>query len=141
MAKLRSRPTLLLPWEHRSRWLQHTLTGSRVRIAVTISLIFVTILALFSLVQQHVRRRASRVAIDEVHRAIAAFRQDTHRCPVDVDELIKPPLPGRRYLQQAPRDGWGHPLYVRCPGRFDDDQPDVISAGPSGSFLVDDNMR
>jgi hypothetical protein len=31
-------------------------------------------------------------------------------------------------------------LHVRCPGYFED-EADVISAGPSGSLLEDDNIQ
>jgi hypothetical protein len=43
-------------------------------------------------------------------------------------------------LRRAPTDGWGRRLFLRCPGRFDPDSVDVVSAGPSGDFFVDDNV-
>ncbi|MEZ4246678.1 MAG: hypothetical protein R3B99_00330 [Polyangiales bacterium] len=48
---------------------------------------------------------------------------------------------GAAFLARAPTDGWGHRLFLRCPGRFDPDSVDVVSAGPSGSFFVDDNVH
>lgn len=141
MGKSRQRTTLLLPWEHRSRWLQGSFTRSRVQSALIVAIVVAGLCVLYAVCMRHVRQRESRIAIDQVHRAIAAFRRDVHRCPNTTDELIHPPTPGRRYLQELPVDGWGNPLYVRCPGRFDSDQPEVLSAGPSGSFLTDDNVR
>lgn len=141
MAKNRQRSTLLLPWEHRSRWLQTSVSRSRVRLFTLALALLVAIVVIYAISIRHIRQRNSRVAIDEVQRAIASFRQEVHRCPTAAEELVRPPIPGRRYLQALPVDGWGNPLHVRCPGRFDKDQAEVISAGPSGSFLIDDNVR
>jgi hypothetical protein len=55
-------------------------------------------------------------------------------------ELVHPPRSGVRYLDEEPLDAWGQPLWVRCPGRYDEDDADVVSAGPSGNFLNDDNI-
>jgi len=58
-----------------------------------------------------------------------------------VDELLHPPRSGRRYLRSVPLDGWGRAFWVRCPGRYDPDGADVVSAGPSGTLLADDNLQ
>jgi hypothetical protein len=82
----------------------------------------------------------TRVVIDRVHRALTAFRLDFGRCPSSMTELVHPPRSGVRYLDEEPLDAWGQPLWVRCPGRYDEDDADVVSAGPSGNFLNDDNI-
>ncbi len=90
---------------------------------------------------QRQRERETRAAISEIKRGIAAFRADLGRCPQSLYELLHPPRSGRRYLRHIPVDGWGRALWVRCPGRYDPDGADVVSAGPSGSYLEDDNLR
>jgi hypothetical protein len=91
--------------------------------------------------EERERVRLTRQAIAETRRAIALFREEWGRCPHSLRELVNPSRAGRRYLRERPVDGWGHPLWVRCPGRYDPDDIDVVSAGPSGNFLVDDNIQ
>jgi len=84
--------------------------------------------------------RNTRVAIAQVKQAINRFRTDVGRCPSSNTELLHPPLSQKHYLDNLPTDGWERPLHIRCPGHFED-QADVISAGPSGSLLEDDNIQ
>ena len=90
--------------------------------------------------RQRVRVRDSRVAVAQVKQAIDQFRTDVGRCPSSNTELLHPPLSQKRYLNSMPKDGWGRPLIIRCPGWFEE-EAEVISAGPSGSFLKDDNIQ
>jgi len=90
--------------------------------------------------QHRVRMRDTRVAIAQVKQAIDQFRTDVGRCPVSDTELLHPPLSQKRYLDSMRKDGWGRSLTIRCPGHFDE-EAEVISAGPSGSFLKDDNIQ
>jgi type II secretory pathway pseudopilin PulG len=90
--------------------------------------------------RHRVRVRDTRVAIAQVKQAIDRFRADVGRCPSSDTELLHPPLSQKHYLDSMPKDGWGRPLSVRCPGYFEE-EADVISAGPSGSLLKDDNIQ
>jgi type II secretory pathway pseudopilin PulG len=90
--------------------------------------------------EHRVRVRNTRVAIAQVRQAIDRFRTDVGRCPSSETELLHPPLSQKHYLDSIPKDGWQRPLYIRCPGHFDE-EADVISAGPSGSLLEDDNIQ
>jgi len=141
MAKTRERARqVTLPWEPRVGLLRDLLSGRRIRlvpiaIAIALALGFV---ASHALAERDLVR--TRDVIDRTHRAIARFRADMGRCPSTVRELVHPPRTGAHYLESEPLDAWGHPLWVRCPGRYDPDGEDVVSAGPSGSFLSDDNV-
>lgn len=84
--------------------------------------------------------RFTREAIAEVQRAVAAFRAETGRCPRSTVELVHPPRAAASYLNELPSDGWGQPLYVRCPGWRNPDIAEVVSAGPSGSLYTNDNI-
>lgn len=138
--KRSSRPSVPLPWERRGRLWTSLLTGRRGLSALGL-LGGVTLLHLaWGVADRRERERITRASIAEVQRAVDAFRAEVGRCPHSTIELVHPPRSGAQYLSELPRDGWGHPLYVRCPGRRPRDTADIVSAGPSGSFSVDDNM-
>ncbi len=88
----------------------------------------------------YLRLRATRSAIARTRHAIDRFRIEIGRCPRSEVELVHPPRPLSLELREMPRDGWGRSLWIACPGRLDPDEPDVVSAGPSGDFLADDNV-
>jgi len=138
MARKRRDEGIALPWENRGNPVGQWLAGARRRAIV--STVFVVLLG-YGLVRAIERRdaeRETRLAVAEVERAVGRFRTDHGRCPRSLDELIHPPRSGARYLRETPRDGWGEPLLVRCPGLFDPDSVDVVAAGRHGSFFDDD---
>jgi hypothetical protein len=47
-----------------------------------------------------------------------------NKCPT-VDDLVT-----EQYLPQPPRDAWGTPIVMKCPGDHEPDPVDVISWGP-----------
>ena len=90
------------------------------------------------------RRRKGLPVRRQMHQAqgsVYAFRSEVGRCPRSTVELIHPPRSRTRFLRDMPRDGWGRELQIHCPGVDDPDGVDVLSAGPSGDFLNDDNLR
>ena len=139
--KTRHKRGISLPWERRGAWLRGILAGPRWKIAVAVFALVLAAGLIWRGADRQARVRETRAVIAEAHRAVASFRADLGRCPRSMTELLHPPRSGRRYLRAAPTDGWGRRLWVRCPSRSDADQADVISAGPSGSFFVDDNVR
>ena len=90
--------------------------------------------------RHRVQVRDTRIAIAQVKEAIDRFQTDVGRCPGSNTELLHPPLSQKNYLDAMPKDGWGRPLSIRCPGHFEE-EAEVISAGPSGSLLQDDNIQ
>lgn len=142
MAKRRQRgPVIALPWERRGAWLRELIAGRRWKLMLLAAMVALGLAAVARSADQRQRRRETRAAISEVKRSIAAFRADFGRCPQNLRELQHPPRTGRRYLRHIPVDGWGQAFWVRCPGRYDPDSADVVSAGPSGTFLADDNLQ
>ncbi len=137
----RRKERVSLPWERRhSIWRQWV---SRVRWTTALALVVLIAgaSAFYQFTTHRLRQRETRVAITKVKRAVDHFRDDLGRCPRSTVELVHPPVAKARYLESMPADGWGRPLWVECPGYFDPDRADVISAGPSGSFFVDDNIE
>lgn len=131
----------MLPWERRGTWLRELLAGRRWKVMLVVLVAAVALAAVASSADQRQRERETRAAIAEIKRGIAAFRADLGRCPQNLRELLHPPRSGRRYLRHIPVDGWGQAFWVRCPGRYDPNGADVVSAGPSGNFLTDDNLQ
>ena len=133
--------SIALPWERRGVWLRELLAGRRWKVLLLIAAAGLALFLVGRSAEQRQRERETRAAISEIKRGIAAFRSDLGRCPHNLHELMHPPRSGRRYLRQVPVDGWGRTFFVRCPGRYDPDGADVISRGPSGEFLTDDNVH
>lgn len=139
----RSRTTssLALPWERQGSRLRELIAGGQWR-RVLAGLVAIAVgWGLWQSVEERGRVQQTRDAIAETRRALSQFREDMGRCPHSMRELVHPARAGRHYLREEPVDGWGNPLWVRCPGRYDPGGVDVVSAGPSGNFLIDDNIQ
>jgi type II secretory pathway pseudopilin PulG len=132
--------TIRLPWERENRWLPDVLSGGRWWLLLASAFVLGFVVVSYRAADNRARTRATRAAIAEARRAVAAFVAELGRCPHSTVELVHPPKAGAHYLNELPVDGWGRPLYVRCPGSNSRDVAEVISAGPSGSFLQDDHV-
>jgi len=131
---------IALPWERRrGRW-RGALHNTPWQAVLAAALLVILTVGFSRYTSEKIRTRNTRVAIGQVERAIDRFRADVGRCPTSNAELLHPPLSQKHYLDSMPTDGWGRPLHVRCPGHFED-EAEVISAGPSGSLLKDDNIQ
>ena len=140
MARRRKRERVALPWERREgRW-RGVLSNTRWQVLLGSAFVVLMLIGFARYAESRVRARNTRVAIGQVKQAIDRFRTDVGRCPSSETELLHPPLSQKHYLDGMPTDGWGRPLHIRCPGNFQD-EADVISAGPSGSLLKDDNIQ
>ncbi|MBX3251494.1 MAG: type II secretion system protein GspG [Myxococcales bacterium] len=135
----RRKSTVALPWERRGSWRQ-LLGGSRWKVALALGALAGLALALAGYAERRAKVRETRGVVAEVQRAAFRFRTQIGRCPSSLDELAHPPRSGARFLRRVPEDAWGRRLFFRCPGRFDADDIDVLSAGPSGNLFVDDNV-
>jgi hypothetical protein len=138
--KRRSSGALLLPWERKGAWLSQLSSARRWRGLLGSLALALLVLAALQSADRKSRIRATRAAIAEVQRAVTAFRAEMGRCPRSTTELVHPPRIGARYLLEAPTDGWGRDLYIRCPSPHDPTGAEVVSAGPSGSFSENDNI-
>lgn len=140
MVRRRHRERVSLPWERRGgRW-RNALSNTRWQ-AILGLLALILFSAWFTRYTRHrIRVRDTQVAVAQVKQAIDRFRADVGRCPSSDTELLHPPLSQKHYLDSMPKDGWGRPLTIRCPGYFEE-EAEVISAGPSGSLLKDDNIQ
>ena len=136
----RSGSAVLLPWERRKALVASFFSLRRWRGLLLASLLGSCVASAWQLADRRTRIRSTRASIAEVQRAVGAFRAEMGRCPRSKTELVHPPRGGARYLTEVPTDGWGRELYVRCPSPENASTAEVVSAGPSGSFSVDDNI-
>lgn len=141
MARRRTSSSLPLPWENRGQWVRELFAGGRVRSLLVLGCLLGGGGVVWELESRRERVDDTRATIVEVRRAVIAFRRDFGRCPYNVRELVHPPRSGAHYLDSTPVDAWGRALWVRCPGRYDPEGVDIVSAGASGSFLDDDNVQ
>jgi general secretion pathway protein G len=120
-------PRVFFPWEKR-RGLRSLFGRARARQA----LLAVALVGGFLLLRHRERHaadvRATRAAISTATNAVYAWRADHDRaCPAALADLVS-----GGYLHRVPRDAWGQPLRVTCPGRKDPAGFDVSSDGPDG---------
>ena len=130
---------MALPWERADSLLYAMVLGRRVWPLLGVAS-FVLLLGLAYWVES--RRSdlvATRATLAEVERATHAFVRGIGRCPHSTEELVHPPKSGMRYLAFAPVDAWGRPLRLSCEAG-EAISIEAMSAGPSGSFLTDDNV-
>jgi general secretion pathway protein G len=123
----RDEPRVFFPWERR-RGLRSLFMRARGRRA----LLWVGVVGGFWLVSNLERKasrvRATRAEITNTMNALSAWRADHERtCPGSLADLVS-----GGYLSELPRDAWGRPLRVSCPGRKDPKGFDVSSDGADG---------
>ncbi len=118
---------VFFPWEKR-RGLRSLFGRSRARQLLLAAGLVGGFLLLRARERHAADVRATRAEITTASNAIAAWRADHDRaCPSSVAELVS-----GGYLHGVPRDAWGRPLRLTCPGRRDPAGFDVASDGPDG---------
>jgi general secretion pathway protein G len=123
----KSEPGVFFPWERR-RGVRSLLGRTRARQALLAVGLVGALVLLARRERQSSEVRATRATITMTTRAVGAWRADHDRaCPASLAELVS-----AGYLHQLPRDAWGRPLRVVCPGRKDPRGLDVSSDGPDG---------
>jgi len=127
MAGVRGEPRVFFPWEKR-RGLRSLFGRARARQALLVTVTVALFLILRARERHAAQVRATRAEITTTMLAISAFRADHDKaCPAALGDLVT-----AGYLRAVPRDAWGKPLRVTCPGRRDPAGFDVSSDGPDG---------
>ena len=123
----RNQASVFFPWERR-RGFRSLLGRARSRQAL-VAVAAVTIFMLLHKLERNASDvRATRNRITTTTNAVAAWRADHDRkCPSSLADLVN-----AGYLTELPRDAWGHPLRVTCPGRKESRDFEVSSDGPDG---------
>ncbi len=130
---------LPLPWEREDSIFRSLFSGRRVLPFVVLFTTAATLGGAYWFGGRRADILATRATLNEVSSAAEAFVRDIGRCPRTLNELVHPPRSGVHYLHELPLDSWGQGLYLRCEGGATP-EIEVLSAGPSGSFLDEDNL-
>ncbi|MGH7293452.1 MAG: type II secretion system protein GspG [Polyangiaceae bacterium] len=100
----------------------------RGRQLVALAVAVLVVLVLYRRERHAADVRATRAEIRTAAGALSIWRADHDRaCPGSMADLVS-----GGYLRVVPRDAWGQPLRVTCPGRRDPLGFDVSSDGPDG---------
>jgi hypothetical protein len=135
----RQRPRLALPWERENSPFRALFSGRRFLPLVVLLSCLGLLTGAYWFGGRQSDIRATRATLAEISRATESFVHDIGRCPRALSELAHPPRSGVNYLSEVPTDAWGNNLYFHCAGA-ETPEIEVLSAGPSGSFLDDDNV-
>jgi len=123
----RDEPRVFFPWERR-RCVPAQFPPARAGPLMLAASGWATFVLLVTIDQRASATRSTRAKITTATNAVAAWRADHERaCPPSFAERV-----AAGYLSAVPRDAWGHPLRVTCPGRKDPRGFDVSSDGPDG---------
>ncbi|QQR89516.1 MAG: hypothetical protein IPJ88_15145 [Myxococcales bacterium] len=137
----RHKERIALPWEGQLVRLGDLLGGRRLRVLLMFCLIGATVIFLSHHIEERSRIRTTWAVIHQVEQALYSYRIEQERCPPSILDLIGKEQDNEFGLRAIPRDGWGRELKIVCPNKENDAGGIVVmSAGPSGSFLVNDNL-
>jgi general secretion pathway protein G len=127
VASKRTDPRVFFPWEKR-RGLRSLVGRGRVGQVLTAAAAIAVAVLLYRRERHAADVRATHAEIGIAEGAVSLWRADHDRgCPGSMADLVS-----GGYLHEVPRDAWGRPLRVTCPGRRDPLGFDVTSDGPDG---------
>lgn len=118
---------ILFPWEGRGGILRFLRLG-RLRPFVLLA----AVVGFIALVGARERREAgvrqTRATLSVARKAVETYLADHDAgCPESL-EIVAQSV----HLESVPRDAWGNPLRLTCPGRFDGAPYELMSDGPDG---------
>jgi general secretion pathway protein G len=123
----RHEPRVFFAWEQR-RGLRALIARAPTRRGILVVGGLAAFLVLRHREQRAAEVRATRAELSATSNAVTAWRADHDRaCPASLADLVS-----AGYLHRSPRDSWGHPLRMACPGRRDPRGFDLSSDGPDG---------
>jgi general secretion pathway protein G len=127
MSSPRRIPRLLFPWEGRGGLSRFVRLGPLRPV-----LLVVAVVSFVTWVGARERRaagmRQTRATLLEARRSVEAYLADHDGgCPPTLEAVAT-----EAHLEAAPRDAWGRPLRLVCPGRFDGTSYELMSDGPDG---------
>ncbi|MCA9623586.1 MAG: type II secretion system protein GspG [Myxococcales bacterium] len=126
MARRKRERTIFFPWERRG-WRLPWLRSRPLIAAVTM----MVLLVIFGVRQRRrIGIRSTRATLLVVRDALDAYRADhAFACPPSLSLLQE-----SGYLDIEPKDAWGRPLVLTCPGRRHPQSYDLVSFGPTGDM-------
>ncbi len=120
-------PRLFFPWEGR-RGLRRFFRFGPLRPFLFVALVTAFVMLVGARERRAAGVRQTRATLLGARRSVEAYVADHDGgCPPSL-EAVTEPLKG----EGPPRDAWGRPLRLRCPGRFDGATYELMSDGPDG---------
>jgi len=125
----KSEKTIFFPWERGAPFLRG-LGLARARPIIAAVGLAAVLIILGSRERERVAVRSTRATIGVISKSVDAYRADHDKsCPDSLADLKT-----QGYTKVEPKDAWGHPLRLLCPGFSHRDSYDLISDGPDGVF-------
>jgi general secretion pathway protein G len=119
---------IVFPWEGRGRGLLRFLRLGRIKPFLLVSAVVGVLFAIGARERRASGVRQTRVTLVAVHRSVDSYIADHDGgCPpalASVGDFGK--------SDGVPRDAWGRPLRLVCPGRFEGAPFELMSDGPDG---------
>ena len=84
------------------------------------------------------RKKETVTMIHKVKDAVLQWRMDAtgEQCPGSLNDLVT-----HKILNKEPKDGWGRPFVMKCPGEHDTDGIDLWSFGKDGKEGTADDIK
>jgi len=120
-------PKILFPWEGRGGLRRFFRLGRlRPYIVILGALSFVTFVGARERRASGVRQ--TRATLIGARRAVDAYVADHDGgCPPSLEKAVE-----EAHVEGTPRDAWGRPLRLLCPGRWEGARYELMSDGPDG---------
>ena len=84
---------------------------------------------------QDARLKIAHIQVRDVMHTVEQYVIAHDSCPT-LEQLV-----AEDYLRQLPKDPWGSPLILRCPGQHKKDPADVVSLGPDREAGTADDVN
>lgn len=127
MARTRTRSSIFFPWEGR-RGLHGIFRTGKVRPVFVFCAVIGFVLVIAARERQESGIRETRATLLGARRALDAYlAENDGNCPKNLDEVLN-----FGTFESSPRDAWGRPLRLVCPGRRQGERYELLSDGPDG---------
>jgi general secretion pathway protein G len=126
--RLGTQKRIVFPWEGRAAGLRRFLGFGRVKPFLLVFGVVAVLLAIATSEQRRAGVRQTRATLLGVRKSVEAYIADHDGgCPPTLAAVGEY---GR--ADGPPRDAWGRPLRLVCPGRFEGAPFELMSDGPDG---------
>lgn len=118
---------IVFPWEGRGASLRRFIGFGRVKPFLLVFAVVAVLLAIGASEQRRAGVRQTRATLLGVRKSVDAYLADHDGgCPPTLAAI------GEYGPAGVPRDAWGRPLRLVCPGRFEGASFELMSDGPDG---------